>query len=106
MTTKVSETKTQDGSYATESGTPPDWPAPDSSRNDAPATPPPGRRRRKRSKRGLILLTVVVAAIALLVWYIFINRPAQQGAEKLVVATGKIASNEATVSAKTAGRVR
>ena len=106
MTTRVSETKTQDGSYATESGTPPDWPAPDSSRNDAPATPPLGRRRRKRSKRGLILLTVVVAAIALLVWYIFINRPAQQGAEKLVVATGRIAGDEATVSAKTAGRVR
>jgi HlyD family secretion protein len=49
---------------------------------------------------------VVVAAIALLVWYIFIRRPAQQGAGNLVVATGRIAGDEATVSAKTAGRVR
>ena len=106
MTTRVSETRTQDDSYATEPEAPPVRPAPDSRRNDPPATPPPGRRRRKKSKGGLILLTVVVAAIALLVWYIFIHRPAQQGAENLVVATGRIAGDEATVSAKTAGRVR
>jgi HlyD family secretion protein len=48
----------------------------------------------------------VVAAIALLVWYIFIRRPKLQGAQNLVVAPGRIAGDEATVSAKTAGRVR
>ena len=106
MTTRVSETRTQDDSHATEPETQPVRPAPDSRRDDPPATPPPGRRRRKKSKGGLILLAVVVAAIALLVWYIFIQRPARQGAENLVVATGRIAGDEATVSAKTAGRVR
>ena len=106
MTTRVSETRTRDDSHAIEPEIPPVRPAPDPRRNDPPAAPPPGRRRRKKSKGGLILLTVVVAAIALLVWYIFIHRPAQQGAENLVVATGRIAGDEATVSAKTAGRVR
>lgn len=106
MTTRVSETRTRDDSRATEPETPPVRPAPDSRRNEPPATPPPGRRRRKKSKGGLILLTVVVAAIALLVWYTVFHRPAQQGAENLVVTTGRIAGDEATVSAKTAGRVR
>jgi HlyD family secretion protein len=106
MTTRVSETQTRDDSRATEPETPPVRPAPDSHWNEPPATPPPGARRRKKSKSGLILLTVVVAAIALLAWYIFLRRPAQQGAENLVVTTGRIAGDEATVSAKTAGRVR
>src|SRR5262245_25324672 len=105
MTTRVSETQTQDDSHVTEREPPPIRPAPDSLRNDPP-TSPPRTRRRKKSKGGLILLIVVVAAIALLAWYIFIRRPAQQGAENLVVATGRVAGDEATVSAKTAGRVR
>src|SRR5262245_21795419 len=105
MTTRVSETQTQDDSHVTEREPPPIRPAPDSLRNDPP-TSPPRTRRRKKSKGGLILLTLVVAAIALLVWYIFIHRPTQKGAENLVVATGRIAGDEATVSAKTAGRVR
>jgi len=54
----------------------------------------------------LILVILVVAAIALLVWYIFVRRPRLQGADNLVVAPGRIAGDEATVSAKTAGRVR
>ena len=106
MTNRVSETKNQDDSHAPESETQPVRPAPDSGRNDPPATPRPGQRRRKKSKGGLILVMVVVAAIALLVWYIFIRRPAQQAAGNLVVSTGRIAGDEATVSAKTAGRVR
>lgn len=75
-------------------------------RNEPPATPPPTRRRRKKSKGGLILLMLGVAAVALLAWYIFIRRPALHGAENLVVAPGRIAGDEATVSAKTSGRVR
>jgi HlyD family secretion protein len=106
MTTTVSDTRTEESSQPTAPETPPVHPAPDSRRPDPPATPPPGRQRRKKSKGGLILIIVVVAAIALLVWYIFIRRPAQQGAQNLVVATGRIAGDEATVSAKTAGRVR
>jgi len=106
MTNRVSETRTQDDSPAIEKETPSVRPAPDSRSNDPPAAPPAGRRRRKKSKGGLILVTVVVAAIALLAWYIFIRRPAQQSAANLVVSTGRIAGDEATVSAKTAGRVR
>src|SRR5215203_552213 len=106
MTTRVSETRTRDDSHAIEPEIPPVRPAPDPRRNDPPAAPPPGRRLRKKSKGGLILLAVVVAAVAFMGWYIFIHRPAQQGAENLVVATGRIAGDEATVSAKTAGRVR
>ena len=49
---------------------------------------------------------LVVAAIALVAWYFFIRRPALQGPENLVVTPGRIAGDEATVSAKTAGRVR
>jgi HlyD family secretion protein len=66
----------------------------------------PSRRRRKKTKGGLILVVLVVAAIALLVWYVFIRRPARQEAENLVVTPGRIAGDEATVSAKTSGRVR
>ena len=106
MTTGVSETRTQDDSRATEPESPPVLPAPDARRNDPHPTPPPGRRRRKKSRGGLILLALVVAAIALVAWYIFIHRPARQGAGNLVVAPGRIAGDEATVSAKTAGRVR
>jgi HlyD family secretion protein len=106
MTNRVSETRNPDDSHATERETPPVRPAPDSRPTDPPASPPPGRRRRKKSKGPLILIIVVVAAIALLVWYIFIRRPAQQSAQNLVVATGRVAGDEATVSAKTAGRVR
>jgi|SRR5215831_11444871 len=105
MTNRASETRTEDDSHATESETPSVRAAPDSRRNDPPAVPPPARRR-KKSKGGLILVMVAVAAIALMVWYIFIRRPAQQAAGNLVVATGRIAGDEATVSAKTAGRVR
>ena len=78
----------------------------DSSGNEAPATPPRTGRRRKKTKGGLIFAVLVVAAIALLAWYILIRRPALQGAENLVVTPGRIAGDEATVSAKTAGRVR
>src|SRR5690348_6117561 len=62
-------------------------------------------KSRRKPKGRLILLLLVVAAVALLVWYLFIHRPAVQGAENLVVAPGRIAGDEATVSAKTAGRV-
>ena len=78
----------------------------DSSGNEAPATPPRTGRRRKKTKGGLIFVVLVVAAIALLVWYVLIRRPALLGAENLVVTPGRIAGDEATVSAKTAGRVR
>ena len=71
--------------------------------SEAPAAP---RRRRKKSKGGLIVVVLVVVAIALGVWYVFIRRPAVQSAENLVVTPGRIAGDEATVSAKVAGRVR
>ncbi|HKP69899.1 MAG TPA: HlyD family efflux transporter periplasmic adaptor subunit [Pyrinomonadaceae bacterium] len=74
--------------------------------NEASATTPPSGRRRKKSKGGLIVVMLVVAAIALGVWYVFIRRPALQGADNLVVTPGRIAGDEATVSAKTSGRVR
>ena len=106
MTTGVSETRTQDDSRATEPESPPVLSTPDSRSKDPHATPPPSRRRRKKSRGGLILVTLVVTAIALLAWYMFIRRPAREGAGNLVVAPGRIAGDEATVSAKTAGRVR
>jgi membrane fusion protein YbhG len=106
MTSKVSETATQGDTTATEPNIPEVLPASDPHRNEAPATPPPTGRRRKKTKGTLILFMLVVAAIALLVWYIFIHRPALKGAENLVVVPGRIAGDEATVSAKTAGRVR
>ena len=105
MATEVSETRTQDDSRATRPEIPPVLPAHDSREKDPSAPPPPGTRGRKKSKGGLILLTLVVAAIILLAWY-FIRRPARQEAKNLVVAPGRIAGDEATVSAKTAGRVR
>src|SRR5215813_7607202 len=104
--TRVSETRTQDDSRATEPESPPIHPAPDSRGNDSRASAPPSGRRRKKSRGGLILITLVVVAIVLVAWYIFIRRPALQGAQNLVVAPGRIAGDEATVSAKTAGRVR
>src|SRR5436305_2043123 len=106
MTTRVSETRTKDGSRATEPETPPVPSTPDARSNGTPASPPPVGRRRKKSKSGLILLAVIVAAIAVLAWYIYFRRPARQGAENLVVTSGRIAGDEATVSANTAGRVR
>ena len=105
MTTGVSETRTQDDSRAAAESTPVRLTS-DSPRNDPHATSPPGKRRGKKSKRSLILITLVVAAVAILVWYIVIRRPARQEAKNLVVAPGRIAGDEATVSAKTAGRVR
>jgi len=106
MTNRVSETGTQGDTTATEPKSSQVLPASDPRGNEAPATPPPTRRRRKKPKGGLILVILVVAAIALLVWYIFVRRPRLQGADNLVVAPGRIAGDEATVSAKTAGRVR
>ena len=85
MTSRVSETRTQGDTTATEPDIPPVLQSSDLGRNEAPATPLRTRRHRK-NKGGLILLMLVVAAIALLVWYIFIRRPALQGAENLVVA--------------------
>lgn len=70
------------------------------------SAPAPRSRRKKKSKGGLILVVLVVAAIGLGVWYVFIRRPALQEAENLVVTPGRIAGDEATVSAKTSGRVR
>jgi HlyD family secretion protein len=101
MTSRVSETTT-----ATEPRISRELPASDSRSNEAPVTPPPTARRRKKTKGGLILVVLVIAAIALLGWYVFIRRPALQGADNLVVTPGRIAGDEATVSAKTAGRVR
>ena len=106
MTNRVSETGTQGDTTATEPKSSQVLPASDPRGNEAPATPPPVRRRRRKPKGGLILVILVVAAIALLVWYIFVRRPRLQGADNLVVAPGRIAGDEATVSAKTAGRVR
>ena len=106
MTSRVSETQTQGDTAATEPEIPQVPPASDPRKNEGPATSPPTGRRRKKTKGGLILIVLVVAAIALLVWYIFIRRPALKGAENLVVVPGRIAGDEATVSAKTAGRVR
>jgi len=106
MTSRVSETQTQSVTTATEPEIPQVLPASDPRKNEGPATSPPTGRRRKKTKGGLILLVLVVAAIALLVWYIFIRRPMLKGAENLVVVPGRIAGDEATVSAKTAGRVR
>jgi membrane fusion protein YbhG len=106
MTSRVSETLTQGDTTATEPKIPPVLPASDPGRSEAPVTPPPTGRRRKKTKGSLILFVLVAAAIALLVWYIFIRRPALQGAQNIVVAPGRIAGDEATVSAKTAGRVR
>jgi HlyD family secretion protein len=102
----TSETRTQGDTTVTEPEISQVPPASDPRRNEAPATPPRTRRSRKKSKRGLILFMLVVASIALLVWYIFIRRPSLQAAQNLIVAPGRIAGDEATVSAKTAGRVR
>ena len=102
----ASETPTPGDTTAAERSIAQELPASDPSVNEAPAAPPPTRRRRKKSKGGLILVVLVVAAIGLLVWYVFIRRPAVQSAENLVVTPGRIAGDEATVSAKTAGRVR
>jgi HlyD family secretion protein len=99
-----SETPTQ-GDTATEPKIFQELPESDARGNVAPATLPPTGRRRKKTKGGLILVVLVVAAIALLVGYVFIRRPALQEAENLVVTPGRIAGDEATVSAKTAGRV-
>src|SRR4029453_3875754 len=99
MTSTVSETRRQRDTTATE----PEIPhGSDGRRNEAPATPPPTRRRRKKTKGGLILFLLAIAAIALLVWYFFIHRPTLKGAENLVVSPGRIAGDEATVSAKIA----
>src|SRR5262245_48088295 len=106
MTNRVSETGTRGDTTATEPNSSQVLPASDPRGNEAPATPPPVRRRRRKPNGGLILVILVVAAIALLVWYIFVRRPRLQGADNLVVAPGRIAGDEATVSAKTAGRVR
>lgn len=106
MTSRVSETRTQDDTTATEPEIPQVLPASDARRNEPTATPPPTRRRRKKTKGGLILFMLAIAAIALLVWYFFIHRPTLKGAENLVVSPGRIAGDEATVSAKIAGRVR
>jgi len=106
MTSRGSETPTQGDTTATEPEIPQVLPASDPSKNEGPATSPPTGRRRKKTKGALILIVLVVAAIALVVWYIFIRRPALKGAENLVVVPGRIAGDEATVSAKTAGRVR
>src|SRR5687767_9816984 len=106
MTNRVSETRTQVDTTVTEPDIPQVLHSSDPGGNDPPATPLRTSRRQKKTKGRLILLMVGVAAIALLVWYIFIRRPALQGAENLVVAPGRIAGDEATVSAKTAGRVR
>ena len=106
MTNSVSETHTPVDTTATEPDTPPVLHSSDPGGNEAPATPPRTGRPRQKTKGRLILVMLVVAAIALLVWYIFIRRPALQGAQNLVVAPGRIAGDEATVSAKVAGRVR
>jgi len=106
MTSSVSETPTQGDTAATAPKIPQELPASDARGNEVPATSPPTGRRRKKTKGGLILVVLVVAAIALLIWYVFIRRPALQEAENLVVTPGRIAGDEATVSAKTAGRVR
>ena len=103
MTSRVSETRTQPDTTVTEPEIPQ---ASDDGRNESPTTPPPTRRRRKKTKGGLILFMLAIAAIALVVWYFFIHRPALKGAENLVVSPGRIAGDEATVSAKIAGRVR
>jgi len=106
MTSTVSETRTESDTTATEPEIPQALPSSDARRNEPPATPSPTRRRRKKTKGGLILFMLAIAAIALLVWYFFIHRPALKGAENLVVSPGRIAGDEATVSAKIAGRVR
>ena len=103
MTSRVSETQTQRDTTVTEPEIPQ---ASDDGRNESPTTLPPTRRRRKKTKGGLILFMLAIAAIALVVWYFFIHRPALKGAENLVVSPGRIAGDEATVSAKIAGRVR
>jgi len=106
MTSTVSETRTESDTTATEPEIRQALPSSDARRNEPPATPSPTRRRRKKTKGGLILFMLAIAAIALLVWYFFIHRPALKGAENLVVSPGRIAGDEATVSAKIAGRVR
>jgi HlyD family secretion protein len=106
MTSKVSETRAEGDRAGREPEIPQALPAADAHKEEPPATTPPTGRRQRKTKGGLILIIIVVAAIALLVWYIFIRRPALQGAENLVVAPGRIAGDEATVSAKVAGRVR
>src|SRR4030095_6475459 len=106
MTSKVSETRTERDTTATEPEIPQVLPSSDARRNEPPATPSPTMRRRKKTKGGLILFMLAIAAIALLVWYFFIHRPALKGAENLVVSPGRIAGDEATVSAQIAGRFR
>lgn len=99
MSSRVSETRT----VATE----PEIPQGSDGRgNGSSTTLAPTRRRRKKTKGRLILFMVAIAAIALVVWYFFIHRPTIKGAENLVVSPGRIAGDEATVSAKIAGRVR
>ena len=95
MTSKDTETPTQGDTKAAELR-----------ENEVPAPPAPTRRRRKKGKGGLIVVVFLLAAISILVWYVFIRRPALQGTNNLVVTPGRIAGDEATVSAKTAGRVR
>jgi HlyD family secretion protein len=102
----ASETPTPGGTTEAERNIAQESPATDPRENEHPVPSPPTRRRRKKSKGGLIFAVLVVAAIALLVWYVFIRRPAIQGSENLVVTPGRIAGDEATVSAKVAGRVR
>ena len=102
MTSRVGETQTQP-TAATEPEIPQ---GSDGHGNESPTTPPPTRRRRKKTKGGLVVLVLAIAAIALVVWYFFIHRPTLKGAENLVVSPGRIAGDEATVSAKIAGRVR
>jgi len=106
MTSRVSETQPQTDSAVNAQETSQVLPASDARRNDPPTTLPPGKRRRKKSKGALILLVLAIAALSLLVWYLFIRRPMLKGVENLVVSPGRIAGDEATVSAKIAGRVR
>src|SRR5262245_26885057 len=105
MTSRVSQTPTFGDTTATEPKASQELPAFDPNGNEAPDTPSPTGRRRKKTKGSLILVVLVVAVIALLLWYVLIRRPALQEAENLVVTPGRIAGDEATVSAKTAGRV-
>ena len=102
MTSRVSETRTQ-STTATEPEIPQ---GSDGHGNESPTTPPPTRRRRKKTKGGLVVVVLAIAAIALVIWYFFIHRPTLKGAENLVASPGRIAGDEATVSAKIAGRVR
>lgn len=106
MTSKVRETSTHGDIKATEPQSSEEISSSGQRWNEADSDSPPPKRRRKKSKGGLIVIVFLIAAIAMVVWYVYVRRPALQGAENLVVTPGRIAGDEATVSAKTAGRVR